>query len=480
MACMAPSAQAHMAQTAEVAHTAELAQISAPVGSPTDTLRALQQQMQVLQQRLADGQQAQQQLLGLQQRLDQLERRLDAPTGLSPAPATAPQATQNSAQQTALQPRDLPKSVKLGATSVAVTGVVWPIASVSSRSAGPLSPGDDFLILSQIPVGPGAAGQTQNKFKLGAKATRFGVKTLTPSGWGPISTLLELDFFGGQGNVVATNSYAPRLRHAWVSVGGLGAGQTWSNLLNVSALPELFDPAPPIGWFGGGARQAQLRWTSPTAADGSFWAVSAENPETYLGTPAAQDSDKLPDVTGKVHFGLGQGQFELAGALRRLSTANPGGAQATGYGLGFGGALPLTASTSMQFSTGLGRGLGRYWGGIVADATRSDNSPHTLQLISHSGGFVSVRHFFSPTLRSNLIASWLVMRLPGAGGLANANANASASTLDRNAQTLHLNLVWTPVAGLDVGLELMRARRELGNGQKGDLTRYLVGAKYAW
>lgn len=450
---------------------------SARAQEPADTLAHLRDQLQLQRQHLA---QALSQLEQLQQRIALLESSRKAqpragPEATSATPsATGPAtlAAPGTAGPTALLAGDLPRSIKLGATSVAVTGLMWSVGSVSSRSAGPGAPGDDFLILSQIPVGPGSATASHDKFKLGAKASRLGVKTLTPSRLGPVSTLLELDFLGGQGNEVATNSYVPRLRHAWLSVGDWGAGQTWSNLLNLSAAPELLDPAPPIGWFGGGVRQAQLRWTSPLAADGSFWAVSAENPETHLGTSALQDNDRWPDLTAKTHLALGRGQFELAGVWRRLGSANPGSASASAYGLGFGGAMPLSASTTLQFSTGAGRGLGRYWGAIVADATVSEGASRTLQAIHQTGGFVALRQAWTPTLRSNVVGSWLSMRP--------ARIHGSSAPLDRRAQTWHLNLVWTPLPGLDVGLELLRARRELVNGEQGGLTRYLLGVKYLW
>ena len=78
-----------------------------------------------------------------------------------------------------------------------------------------------------------------------------------------------------QGNEVVSNSYSPRLRHAFISYNKWTFGQTWMTFFNVGALPENLDFVGPAEStiFG---RQAMVRYTMGN------WQFAAENPETTV------------------------------------------------------------------------------------------------------------------------------------------------------------------------------------------------------
>ena len=76
---------------------------------------------------------------------------------------------------------------------------------------------------------------------------------------GPLKTRFEGDFFGSGGNQIFSNSTSFRLRHAFGSVGGLLAGQTWSNFMPIESYPGTVDFNGPAGLTF--IRQAQLRYT---------------------------------------------------------------------------------------------------------------------------------------------------------------------------------------------------------------------------
>ncbi len=45
-------------------------------------------------------------------------------------------------------------------------------------------------------------------------------------------------------------------------------------------------------------------------------------------------------------------------------------------------------------------------------------------------------------------------------------------------RSAHLNLIWTPVSKVNVGAELIGARREVEGGASGSLTRLQFSAQY--
>jgi len=61
-----------------------------------------------------------------------------------------------------------------------------------------------------------------------------------------------------------SNSHGFRLRHAYGTLGNFLAGQTWTNFMNPSSLPETLDFGGPVGQIFD--RQAQVRWTQSFGA----------------------------------------------------------------------------------------------------------------------------------------------------------------------------------------------------------------------
>ena len=56
-----------------------------------------------------------------------------------------------------------------------------------------------------------------------------------------LKTFVEIDFYGAEdeANEFVSNSYAPRLRHAYGSWGNWLAGQTWSTFMDLNGLGEV-------------------------------------------------------------------------------------------------------------------------------------------------------------------------------------------------------------------------------------------------
>jgi hypothetical protein len=362
-------------------------------------------------------------------------------------------------------------------TSVTLGGYVKLDAVFSNPSAGVDTKGDLFLDPTAIPVGPTAGNNEHNQVKFGARESRLFVKTNTPTSMGDLNTHVEFDFYGADGNESVSNSHGFRLRHAYGTLGKFLAGQTWTNFMNPAALPDTLDFGGPVGQIFD--RQAQVRWTQPFGGPGSatsgLWSVGLENPEAVVQIPGGAsfraDTDRLPDITGQVLFNTSMGKISVHGLVRqtRVDAKTPAVVdQKVGGALSVAGVIPTVGKDDFRFTASAGNAIGRYSDGFFPDGVVGSDGQ--IRLPKQWGWFAAYRHYWFDQLRSNLVLS-------SAGE--NNPAGAPAIT-NKSTRSAHVNLIWSPVANSDLGLEYIYADRETQDGLNGHLNRLQASAKYAF
>jgi hypothetical protein len=115
-----------------------------------------------------------------------------------------------------------------------------------------------------------------------------------------------------------------------------------------------------------------------------------------------------------------------------------------------------------------GKGIGRYLleaanlGGAV-NTTTAD-----LELQAAYGGFAGYQHFWTEAIRSTVVYGHTYIDLEN---------NLLASTT-KQTDSLHANLIWSPVNSVDLGLEYIYGRREVKGGASGEMNRMQAAAKY--
>jgi hypothetical protein len=325
-----------------------------------------------------------------------------------------------------------------------------------------------FYFPTQIPVGADGSGEgaaadmTVAESRINFSATReLDGHTLT--------FFTEMDFYGGGGNEIATNSIHPRLRHAFIKYDNWLIGQTWSTFQDVSALAENLDfigPAEGTTFV----RQTQVRYTNGGLQ------LAIENTNTRLnngGTATLTDDGAIPDIVAKYTFKGDYGHVAVAGIYRDLTweTATDEYSD-TGLGISVSGKLNVGDSgDDFRFMVTSGSGVGRYLGitgtpGAVFNADSND-----IEAIDSTGGFVSYRHLWNSQWRSNLTYSIQNVdndvALTGDGAIKDLNS-------------IHVNLLYSPTAKVTFGAEYMTAERELESGHEGDFDRLQFSAKYAF
>ena len=329
---------------------------------------------------------------------------------------------------------------------------------------------EDFMVPSLIPVSDGS-GDSYSGTNMHVKTSRFFFKTSTPTDAGTIQTHFEMDFaVGGQGDERISNSYANRLRHAYVKWNygeneSLLAGQTWSTFFNVSALPANLDFVGPVGTIFN--RQPMIRWQS-----GGLM-LAAENARSRFNGQAHDEfHEGMFDLVARYNGKAGDLNWSIAGIGRELTYDDGAGADDStyGYGVSLAGKWML-GSDDLRFMANYGNALGRYMGlnafndGYIAP----DGS---IETIDQMGAFVAYRHSFSPKWSGGFTLSMAEADNPDSVDY------AAAATLAKSYQTGHLNLVYSPTAKLSIGGELIYGTKELENGNDGSMNRLLMSIKY--
>ncbi|RYV01257.1 hypothetical protein SOPP22_12675 [Shewanella sp. OPT22] len=219
----------------------------------------------------------------------------------------------------------------------------------------------------------------KSQFRIFADETRFNTKYVN----GDLMGFIEMDFLGGGGNQIVSNSSKPRIRHAFIKYKDFLAGQTWTTFMNTSAIPETADFA---GATVGLAfiRQGMLRYST------NGFQIALENPESWGGDTS---KDSVPDVIGRYDFKGDWGTVSFAGLARELVTEM--GHKEMALGGSVAGKIMVGEKDDFKFQAHFGE-VGRY---IGVGASRDVIGEEIEDVTSFLGAY---RHFWTDTMRSNV------------------------------------------------------------------------------
>ncbi len=364
------------------------------------------------------------------------------------------------------------QAATIGDTSVKFTGYIKVDAMMSDYSDGTIASGSvgrDFYIPSLTPVG-GVDEDAQ--FDAHIRTSRFRFSTSTPTAEGDnINGVFELDFVvTSGGNERISNSYLPRVRHAYLTYKNWLVGQTWTTFMDVGSLPESLDF---IGTTDGitFGRQVMVRYTNGGLQ------LALENPEATItpfggGSRIVSDDNSVPDLVAAYTSKHDWGYWKVAGLLRQLSYDNGGDIDAdeTSYGVSLTGKFLLSNGDDIRFTFNTGSGLGRYSAlNAVNGAVLTESGD--LETIDSMGYGIAYRHVWSEKARSSIMFS--------AFEADNDVALTGLSTTESTYST-RVNYLYSPTKALTVGAEYAFAHREIESGIDGDMNRIQVSAKYAF
>lgn len=356
-----------------------------------------------------------------------------------------------------------------GNTQLSFGGFIKADTLVSKYSDGELAGGSigrDFMVPSTIPVG---GEESSEEIDFNAKQSRFWLKSNTQTDAGAIGSHIEVDFqTNGIGDERISNSYAVRIRHAYLTWDKWLFGQTWSTFFNVSALPETLDFVGAAGTVF--ERQQQIRYTS-----GGLM-LAMENPSTTLyggsGTNP-YDDNAMPDLVARYNVSGDWGNVSLSAMGREIAYQDTiGGVDQDeseyGYAVSLAGKWML-GKDDVRFQANYGNAMGRYTtlNAFRAGQIEADGS---IDLIDQWSAVLALRHHWNEQWRSNIALS-----------VSEAdNPETVADSTNKTIQSAHANLIWQVAKPLSLGGELIYGERETEAGDDGDLKRVQFTAKYAF
>ncbi|MBI1197926.1 MAG: porin [Phenylobacterium sp.] len=328
--------------------------------------------------------------------------------------------------------------------------------------------GRDFYLPGTIPIVGAGEGR---KMDFNARQTRLWISGSLDLDGHKATARIEGDFqaLPGNGDGRTTNPSDFALRRAYVTFDNWLFGQEWSNFQNVGALPETADYVGPTEGTVF-SRQAQIRYTR-----GPF-SLALENPETTVtpnggGPRLMPDDSAVPDVTARFTLRRSFGELSVAGVGRRLSIRQGGLDSSTmGWGVSVSGRVAVGERDDVRFMLTGGDGIGRYVGLNFSNDAVVDAAGE-LEAIPLAAGFAAYRHVWRPGLRSSVIYSAQRVDNPRL---------MTGGAVNRSAQSVRTNLVWSPTRDLDLGAEYMIGERKLEGGSSGRLDRLQAFAKYAF
>jgi hypothetical protein len=409
-------------------------------------------------------------------------------------------------------------------TTVGVTGNVESVPLNAGTKTVPGFPTAGNLVPQST-----ASSRGNGVFSQSPRETRLNVETRTPTAWGESRTFIEFDFAGTNnfsgtttGLTTVSDNLVPRLRYAYATLGGFLAGQANSNFSDPDANPETLDFGGPAG-LAGVTRIPQIRYTY-SGAWGRAWSISAETPETDIVTPAGNvksDSNtqalpagpgavlngtagcvangitiipstactlsgnptksSAPDITFASYWAQPWGHVDFRGVVRPTLTVNDGhlvDRTFVGYGGGVSGDLKPGwfgwDKDDFQFQFSVGNGIGRYINesASAALATNYLSAPATaaaaanilIKPLFRYGYALGYQHFWLPNLRSTAAWGYAYTGYPSS-----LIGPTQGVVSNRVLQTAHVNLIWSPVAFIDTGVEFFWGQRQVASAAiKGD------------
>ena len=401
-------------------------------------------------------------ITNLRQRVELLESQLNKVLKLVNSDTNSPVKETKTTQKVIVNVKEQtnPPLIQFG-------GRVKVDAIYNSRAVGQTSNANqNDLVFSagNIPI-DGSGEKYQYNFN--ARDTRLWLTANVPTELGVLGGHVEMDFFSSDksGNEVVSNSYIPRLRHAYVNYGNFTAGQTWTTFMNVSAIPDMNDSGGPPGILF--VRQPLLRYQKQQEWGKISFAL--EQPESTLttstGARIATDDERIPDFVTRIDFDGSWGNLSVAGLLRQIrSDTNGDSDNSWGAALNASGRIYTFGSDNIRFALSYGNALGRYMS-VNSFADGAIDSNGKIRLNEMFGGHIAYQHWWSEKLRSNLSL-----------GYSRADNNFLSiptlpAELNKSLFSSHLNLLWSPTTSATLGIEWIHGKRNLEDGRDGELDR---------
>ena len=301
----------------------------------------------------------------------------------------------------------------------------------------------------------GAKGKnaTEDRLDSTATTTRLGVDFSTPIQGQKVGGKVEVDFRG--------NKESLRVRHAYLTYNNWLMGQTTSSFLATDLQPDMLDFGSPLGV--GTVRTPMVRYSDKLA----------ENTQYFVGLEKGRDDNRLPALTAKLKhsFADGQGSTSVRALVQEVRARDVGDDTEFGWGLAAGVSYNVNDQLQVMGDYTHIKGDDKFL--LYSNTAYNTNAAKDQVNLNESDALsVGATYKISPKLRSTL-----------GYGLVLADKNSDFADLASEAenetlQQAWLNVMYSPVTPITLGLEYVYGERETFNGQTGKDNRIGAMARY--
>jgi hypothetical protein len=347
----------------------------------------------------------------------------------------------------------------------------------------------DVVAAGNIALRGGTNSSLHGNWNFNPRQSSFFFDARTPTSYGELDTFIQADFFGQNisNSFNASNTRNARLVLAYGTLGPLLGGQTLSLWFDGDALGESVDPTASVGTMNGLTnRQGTVRYTY-VAGGGLSVAGAVEQPSVEgfdngglntninAGGAAAVAgagntfSQKYPDFVAKGRWDQAWGHIALSGVLRNQHVVNNGVARyndSPGWGTYLSGHLNTFGKDTLRAGGMVGQALGHYlsdMGSAAGIETNSlapggvNNTTAVTKPLSF-GANASYTHWWTDQLRSTVMAGYSKVDVNTSSIITLA---ASQNALDKMHIAQTVNLIWSPVPQVDLGIEYTHYTRHM-------------------
>ena len=352
---------------------------------------------------------------------------------------------------------------------------------------------DDRFIVGSIPVpdeaGTEAPTTAQSGTTISAKRSRMNLDMRMDSSVGQFRAFIEGDFTTPVGS-----SDVYRLRHAFGQYNRFILGQTWSTFMDLQAQPDEID-------FEGLnsqilERHPILRWTKGLGNKRIF-AIAIEDPSPQI--TGGSGKGNVADLVSTIRFERERWHVQLGGVARDLSgeqtvmsddpeePAMSRSDSTFGWGLSASGSRKLRSWSrrdrlTWQFS--LGEGIGRYVNDLssIGGQDAVFDLDGSLQALPVVGGYVSYQHYWKKdpmALFGSKMRLFRDIRSTLTYGFVRIdNFDFQPDDAYKSTQRASINLIWSPIAPIDLGVEYLWGRRENKNRNRASASQLQIVATF--
>ncbi|CAB1216144.1 DcaP family trimeric outer membrane transporter [Acinetobacter bouvetii] len=411
-------------------------------------IQELRQEVEALKSLIQQQQQVQ------QQQQTQIEQVKAQPVQLAAAPAAKPETSATGFK------------TKAGA-NVNLYGFVRGDANYIIEGAD-----NDFANVSGVTN----SNSVKDKLRATAKTTRLGLDFNAPVGDAKVGGKVEVDFASND-NAKSENL---RIRHAYLTYNNWLFGQTTSNFLSSHA-PEMIDFSTNIG--GGTQRLPQVRYNFKLAPKTQLFVAAEEGDSkasaNVTATAVADSTVKysLPVLTAKVTQGFADGKGNASGrALVEHHKVQGSNDDKVGWGLAAGTTFDVTSQLKLNGDVSYVEGNSNYLYGANTAYVVGTNG--NIEQNKFTAVQVGATYKFNEKLRSTL--AYGALFADNDTTYAKTFKDAGNTTANKEVQQAWLNMIYSPVKPIDLGIEYINGKREAFTGKTFKDNRVGLMAKYSF